>query len=614
VENLEETKTQRGKAPALPILITALTALALLFAAAAYSLLRQGLIADLAPSAEALVKDIRPALRYGNRDVAASAMKTSILIPALIQARLTDAQGGEIAQFAPPDAGSGIATATALLDIDDSGKPLGQLRLTVSTGRLLGFSMGLAALLWVVGSILLTWYARSRRALAMELARKQEEIRDLAHHCPLTGLPNRKLFADRLAHAMANHEREKQMLAVLMLDLSSFKLINDLHGTKVGDKVLRHVARLLPNTLRSADTVSRVGGDEFAMIVEHATETKAARIAEKILQAVDSTVRVGDKKILLASNIGIALYPKNGEDIESLLRQAETALRHAAEGAKNTYSFFTPDMNAHAQRELELEAALRKALKRQELSLHYQPQVDVKTRRVVGLEALLRWNSKKLGLIMPEEIIPLAETSGLINPIGVWVLNTACAQAAKWHAMALAGSQELLMSVNLSARQLLDPNIVGTVRHALEESGLSPQLLVLEITESSLTHPDPAIIERLNALVDMGMALALDDFGTGYSSLSYLKRFPITKLKIDGSFVAALPDNPDDVAITSAIIGMGRGLNMELIAEGVETEEQMRFLAAKGCNLIQGFLFGHPLPADEAEKLVQQVNAPYLAD
>jgi diguanylate cyclase (GGDEF)-like protein len=603
-----------GNVPELPVLLVALIALAFLVGGVSYLLLRQMAAADLGHSARALAADIRPSLRFGNPEIIAATLRSSALIAGLKEAALTDPNGRELARYAPPDPPSGAGSIASRLDISDDGRTLAQLRLEVSAGSILAISLGMGGLWLVVGGALLGWHWRTRDSQVAAMEKQQEEIRALAHHCELTGLPNRKLFADRLAHALANHDRKNETLVVLMLDVANFKLINDVHGVKVGDAVLRHVGSLLTRTLRDADTVSRLGNDEFAVILEHSNEIDAARVAGKLLQAMDSYLRVGEKKFQLSAHIGMALYPRDGQEVEMLLRQTETALRHAKAGDKNSFSFFSPEMSAHAQRELEMETQLRKALKRSEFSLHYQPQVDAKTRRVVGLEALLRWRNKKLGQVPPTDFIPIAESSGLINPIGEWVMHAACQQAARWHAMALAGADGLTMSVNLSARQLSDPGIVGVVRRALEESRLPPRLLILEITESSLTHPDPAINDRLNAFIDLGVSLAVDDFGTGYSSLSYLKRFPITKLKIDRSFVHDIPNNPDDVAITSAIIGMGRGLNMELIAEGVELESQMRFLADKGCAVLQGYLFGKPLPADEIENLVQQVNAPYLAD
>ena len=435
-----------------------------------------------------------------------------------------------------------------------------------------------------------------------ELKKALEELNHLAQHDTLTGLPNRNLFRERLEGAMARARRHNRMLALLFLDLDRFKEINDTLGHAAGDAVLQAVAKLLKNSLRETDTVARLGGDEFTLILEdlaHLDQAKAA--AEKILQMFSAPLVIEEREFYVTPSIGITLYPGSGEDIDTLLQTADVAMYHAKEEGRNTYEFYTPELSALTVEHLDMENLLRHALERHELLLHNQPKLAVKSGRITGVEALLRWNSKVLGSVPPGRFIPLAEKTGLIVPIGEWVLRTACAQSRAWRDQ---GLPPLLVSVNLSPRQFRQKDVVEMVARALRDTGLDPRLLELEITETMIMrHPDKAIA-ILQALHRLGVQLSVDDFGTGYSSLSYLKRFPVQKLKIDQSFMRDITANGDDVGIVTAVIAMAKSLALNVIAEGVETREQLAYLEKLGCEEYQGYYFSRPVPADEFARLL----------
>jgi diguanylate cyclase (GGDEF)-like protein/PAS domain S-box-containing protein len=432
----------------------------------------------------------------------------------------------------------------------------------------------------------------------------QERLSYLAYYDTLTGLPNRVMLVERMQQAMAESRRVERVVAIMFLDLDRFKFINDTLGHDIGDALLKMAAERLSALLRPGDTISRYGGDEFTVVlanVAHADDV--TRIAQKILERFAHPFRIGGRDLFVTSSIGITLYPLDDGSVENLLKNADAAMYHAKERGRNTFQFYTAEMNVRAARRLSIETGLRHALERNELSLHYQPQVDLKSGHLYGMEALLRWHSPEFGSVAPVEFIPLAEEIGLIQPIGEWVLRTACVQTRAWHQ---AGFPGLRIGVNLSARQFQQPNLVQLIRQALTDSGLEPQHLDLELTESMLMHDMERTVSTLTELDTLGVALSVDDFGTGYSSLSYLKRFPIDVLKIDRSFVRDITSDPDDAAIATAIIAMAHSLEMKVIAEGVETREQQEFLRQHDCDGMQGYLFSKPLPAEDFTRLLQK--------
>ena len=436
-----------------------------------------------------------------------------------------------------------------------------------------------------------------------ERKRSEERIRSLAYHDTLTGLPNRLLFADRLGLAVAQAHRLGQRLAVLFLDLDGFKLINDSLGHSLGDRLLEVVAERIHGALREGDTVARLGGDEFTLLLPGVSRAEdAPKVAEKVLETVRQPIAIDGRELYVTGSVGISLYPDDGTDPETLVRNADAAMYRAKDRGRDSYELYAPAMNATAVERLALESSLRKALSQDALRLHYQPLLDLATGSVYGVEALLRWERPGHGLVFPDAFIPLAELTGLILPIGPWVWRSACLQVKRWHA---SGHGDLRLAVNLSARQFQQPDVAAQVTRALEETGFPPTHLDLEITESyAMQNPDAAI-QTLRELKAVGVGLSIDDFGVGYSSLSYLKRLPIDTLKIDRSFVRDITTDPDDAAIVTAVIAMARTLELRVVAEGVETEPQRAFLAAQGCDRAQGFLWSRAVPAEECEKLLR---------
>ncbi|MDQ5903785.1 MAG: hypothetical protein QG592_1317 [Pseudomonadota bacterium] len=430
-----------------------------------------------------------------------------------------------------------------------------------------------------------------------ERMQAEERVWHIAHHDALTGLPNRSLLHDRLAQALVGAERSASRVAVLFLDLDRFKSVNDSLGHDVGDALLRSVAERLSAVVRDIDTVCRLGGDEFVIVLGAvAGPDDAVMVSERIVETLARPVELMGHAVRASTSIGISLYPEDGRDAHALMKNADTAMYTAKSRGRNNFQFFSPEMNEVAIRFFRLEQRLRLAVENHEFVLHYQPQVDVSTHRVCGLEALVRWQSKESGLVPPIEFIPVAEETGLIVEIGDWVLREACHQLRAWYD---AGWPQVSVAVNLSPRQFQQKDLVARVRAILDEAGLPPQSLELEITESSLMHSVDDALEQVQALADMGVRLAIDDFGTGYSSLAYLKRFPVSRLKIDRSFVRDLCEDRENAAIVASIIGLAKTLGLDVVAEGVETASQLAALRGEGCLLCQGYLFSKPRPAEE---------------
>jgi diguanylate cyclase (GGDEF)-like protein/PAS domain S-box-containing protein len=435
-----------------------------------------------------------------------------------------------------------------------------------------------------------------------ERRRAEEQLARLAHYDSLTALPNRVLFADRLGQAMIEADRHGRLVGVAFLDLDRFKNVNDTLGHDAGDQLLKAVAERLTGTVRKGDTVARLSGDEFTLILADMGHVDdAARVAQKVLDVFTQPFHIAGRELHMSASLGITLYPFDTTDVSGLLRNADIAMYRAKEHGRNTYRFYAADMMTKAVENLALENDLRHAVDRGELMLHYQPIIDCTTGEILGMEALVRWRHGTRGLIPPLQFIPLAEDTGLIVSIGEWVLREACGQCQRWQR---EFKRPLRVAVNLSARQFAQPPIARTVRRVLEDTGLDPTALELEITESVLLHHDAEKLESLRALAEMGVTLSIDDFGTGYSSLSYLKRFPIDALKIDQSFTHDIPDDADDAALARAIITMAQSLGLKTIAEGVETQAQFEFFRSERCDAAQGFYFSKPLPAEEFAALL----------
>jgi diguanylate cyclase (GGDEF)-like protein/PAS domain S-box-containing protein len=422
-----------------------------------------------------------------------------------------------------------------------------------------------------------------------ERKRAEEQARYLAEHDPLTGLPNRLLFLDRLHQALALARRQHTQLALMFLDLDRFKAINDTYGHQAGDAVLKDVAQRLTQCVRGVDTVSRLGGDEFVVLLAGIGGTdQAAHVAGSVMLAVAQPVRFEGQDIHLSVSIGIALGPGDGADVDTLLKHADVAMYHAKQGGRSAFQFFSEEMNAHVVERVQMENKLRQAIDNGEFVLEYQPEVDIGSGRTIGAEALIRWRHPERGLLLPHEFIPIAEESGLIVPIGAWVLREACRQGRAWRDAGFP----VVVGVNLSNVQFVHDHLLQHVDAALDSSGLAPQSLDLEITERVIMNGDAHTLDTVNALRARGVRLTIDDFGTGYSSLSFLRRFPLSKLKIDRSFIDDIARDPADAAMIPAIIAVARSLKLRVSAEGVETAEQLRYLQEHGCDEYQGFYAG----------------------
>jgi diguanylate cyclase (GGDEF)-like protein len=455
---------------------------------------------------------------------------------------------------------------------------------------------------------------------AIQHKRSEERIRRMAYYDPLTNLPNRSLFHDRLRQAVAHGERHSLNMAVLFLDLDNFKRVNDTLEHRIGDLLLQEVAERLSGCLRSSDTVSRqsaetasstvarLGGDEFTILLPEIDSMDCvARVARRILNVVAKPFRLEGHEVFVTGSIGIAVFPDDGRDMDTLLKNADTAMYHAKEHGKNNFQFYKRSMNASAFERMTLENDLRKAIEQDEFMLYYQPRLDLPTGKICAMEALIRWNNPERGVVSPADFIPLAEESGLIIPIGEWVLRSACRQLNIWQRNE-APEMLVAVSMNISGKQFRQESLVQTIERILQDYDIEPDKLEVEITESVMMKNAELTMTTLERLKEMGVRLSMDDFGTGYSSFNYLKRFPLDVIKIDKSFVKDVNNNEEDAAIVRAIIAMARSLKLRVIAEGVETPDQLRFLQENGCDEIQGYLLSPPVPADEVIPLIRRVR------
>jgi diguanylate cyclase (GGDEF)-like protein len=442
------------------------------------------------------------------------------------------------------------------------------------------------------------------QAALTEVQRAEEDVKRLAHLDPLTGLPNRMLFGDRLSLAVTQARRDRTRLAVLFIDLDRFKEVNDSLGHAAGDRLLRSVAERLQSCVRAGDTVARLGGDEFVVLLPGVEgEDGALRVGDKVLETLRRPFSLAGQDVSLTASSGISLYPESATTALDLINRADTAMYRAKAEGRNHQVVYTPAMGAGAAESLSQEHGLHRALQSRELVLHYEPILDLQRGRIHGVEALLRWRHPELGLIWPEDFVPLAETTGLIVPIGDWALQTACAQVLAWQRQ---GFPHLRLAVNLSSVQLRHPDLVGQVVRILGETGLHARYLELEVTESRAMQDAERARDALAGLKGYGATLCLDDFGVGYSSLSHLKGFPLDALKIDRVLLRDIDTDPGAATLVGAVIAMAHSLDLRVTAEGVETTEQQEFLASRGCDLLQGYLLGHPLPAEQCSEFLQE--------
>lgn len=443
-----------------------------------------------------------------------------------------------------------------------------------------------------------------QKRAAIALKESEQRFRQLAHYDTLTGLPNRVLFNERLKQHIAQARRRGDMAAVMLLGLDRFKVANDTLGHAVGDELLKQVSQRLSTAVRGADTVARLSGDEFGLVLGDVRVAEDARtVAQKILDTLAAPFCLNGYELYVTASIGVSLCPADGETEHALIKHADTAMARAKESGRNNFQFFSAEMNTRTLQRLEMENGLRRAVERKEFLLHYQPKVDLASGEITGFEALLRWQRPGQGLISPADFVPLLEETGLIVPVGEWIIDAACAQICAWRQ---AGVEPRPIAINLSPRQFNDKNLGHAIRRAVDAHWVESDLLELEITESSLMHNTEEAIATLKYLKSIGLKISIDDFGTGYSSLAYLKRFPLDALKVDRSFVRDISSDADDAAITRAIIGMAHSLGLKVIAEGVETEAQLAFLKAHGCEQMQGYYFSRPVPAHDCGVMLRE--------
>jgi diguanylate cyclase (GGDEF)-like protein len=439
---------------------------------------------------------------------------------------------------------------------------------------------------------------RVRSVVAKVVAERKVKL--LAYRDTLTQLPNRLLFADRLEQAVIRAERNREAMALMLIDLDDFKLVNDSFGHEAGDKLIKAIGQLLSSSLRRADTVARLGGDEFAVIVESIDDASdAISIADNLTTILEHNVKLDDQETFTSASVGIAVYPYDGKDARTLLKNADTAMFRAKEKGRHCFQFYKPEMSVTAMERLDLENSMRRALQNAEFVVHYQPVVDLHRNELAGVEALIRWQHPEKGIIVPNDFLPLAEDCGLIIPIGEWLISTVCRQLKQWRD---AGLEQQNISINIGARQFRDQDLVGLFTRELADNSIDASCINIEVTESTLIENVGEVEKVLIKLHDMGMTISLDDFGTGFASLAYLKDFPVDIVKIDQGFIACIPDSEADSAIVAAIAGLTRGLKLKLLAEGVENDRQLEMLKGLGCQLGQGFYWSKALPPDQYEQ------------
>ena len=573
--------------------------------------LQASLQRDLRIQADMLAPAAAQAMRHDDRLAAQQVLAPLAAAPHVRQALLYSPYGTPFARYAR-SASDAVPTAPRngqQIDYLDGSAALlqnlpggGALYLRASLAPLFGSLAQFAAftLLVCLCAFGLTVLMVRRTRTAAQHA--ESHLHYLAHVDPVTQLPNRHEFNGALAYALARADRQDSSVGLLLLDLDNFKVVNDTLGHHCGDQLLKLVAERLVAVLRGTDIICRIGGDEFVVIVEPADDaSEMASVARKILAVLAAPFALEGHQLYVSASIGVSLYPFDAQDVATLTRNADTAMYHAKHQGKNRYAVFKAEMELRAQRRLRMEANLRRALQNEELYLHYQPQIDLRSGRIVGVEALVRWNCREMGQLSPSEFIPVAEESGIIVELGRWVLQSACRQAASWCKAGLLDSLEHV-AVNLSACQARDPGLMDDIRAILHETQLPHGLLELEITEGVLMDNIHANVELMRRLQDTGIHLSIDDFGTGYSSMSYLKRLPIDQLKIDRSFVHDLPGEGE--AIVTAIIAMAHSLHLKVVAEGVETLQQVEFLRKAGCDNVQGFFFARPMTAAQLTALL----------
>ena len=573
--------------------------------------LQAALQRDLRIQSEMLAPAADRSLRQGDRLAAEQVLAPLAAAPHIGQALIYSPYGAPFARYARGDADAAPAAPRAGLQLDllagsaSMLTPLpggGALFLRASLAPQYRSLAQFAAFTLLVSLCAFGLTALLVRRTRLAAQHAENHLHYLAHVDPVTELPNRHEFNDALAYALARADRQDSSVGLLLLDLDNFKVVNDTLGHHCGDQLLKLVAGRLVAILRTTDIICRIGGDEFVVIVEPADDSsEMASVARKILAVLAEPFDLEGHQLYVSASIGVSLYPFDAKDVATLTRNADTAMYHAKHQGKNRYAVFQAEMELRAQRRLRMEANLRRALQNEELYLHYQPQIDLRSGRIVGVEALIRWHCREMGQLSPAEFIPVAEESGIIVDLGRWVLQSACRQAAAWCKAGLLDSLEHV-AVNLSACQARDPGLMDDIRAILHETQLPHGLLELEITEGVLMDNVHANVELMRRLQDTGIHLSVDDFGTGYSSMSYLKRLPIDQLKIDRSFVRDLPGEGE--AIVTAIIAMAHSLHLKVVAEGVETLQQVEFLRTAGCDNVQGYFFARPMTAAQLTALL----------
>ncbi len=610
-----------GKKMALANILTAGAALlvaSLALIAIQFLALRGALADDLQVQARIIGNNSSAALLFRDKQAGEETLSGLAVSPSVISAAIFDDGGAVLASYSRDGAARLAPPATALVNaghefawdhvnvaepVQVNNERIGYVLIRATLDQLFSRLLTYAGLTIVIALCSLVLAYALVSSMRRAVRRAEAHLHFLAHVDAVTLLPNRNEFNERLAFALEKADRCETAVGLLLLDLDNFKVVNDTLGHDCGDALLKLVAQRLVQTLRIDDIICRIGGDEFVIIVEPGEdENEVASVANKILAALAAPFALENHQLYVSASIGVSVYPRDARDARTLTRSADTAMYHAKNQGKNAFEVFQPAMEQRAQMRLKLEANLRRALGKGELQLHYQPQIDLRSGAIVGVEALARWHCAELGHVSPAEFIPVAEESGIIVELGRWVLQSACRQAAAWRADGLLDTIEHV-AVNLSARQTRDGSLMGDIEAILAETGLPARLLELEITEGVLMDNVNANLDLLHGFQAAGIHLSIDDFGTGYSSMSYLKRFPIDQLKIDRSFVGDVPGDGEPIA--TAIIAMAHSLGLTVVAEGVETAEQVAFLRQAGCDIVQGYYFARPMAVPQLTELLR---------